>query len=179
VLRPGDAAPDFELTAADGETVSLSEPLRAGRQVLLVFLRHLGWLPCREHVAQLCRHQEELEQLNVEVLIISFGALPAVQAWLEETCSPFRLLLDPERLTYRAYQLERSFSRSWNLSTIWYYARLLTTGRRWRGIQGDSAQLGADFVVDPEGSPRLTHYSHDPTHRPATRRKTARAVPHV
>ena len=117
-------------------------------------------------MAQLCRHQEELERLNVEVMIISFGTLPAVQAWLEETCSPFRVLLDPERSVYRAYELERSLRRSWNLRTIWRYVRLLTSGRKWRGIQGDSAQLGADFVLDSDGSVRLAHYSHDPTDRP-------------
>lgn len=117
-------------------------------------------------MAQLCQYQEELEQLNVEVLIISFGTLPAVQIWLEETCSPFRVLLDPERSTYQAYEIERSLRRSWNLRTIWHYAQLLTSGRRWRGIQGDSAQLGADFVVDPDGSLRLAHYSQDPTDRP-------------
>ena len=114
----------------------------------------------------MCRHQEELERLNVEVMIISFGTLPAVQAWLEETCSPFRVLLDPERSVYRAYELERSLRRSWNLRTIWRYVRLLTSGRKWRGIQGDSAQLGADFVLDSDGSVRLAHYSHDPTDRP-------------
>ena len=117
-------------------------------------------------MAQLCQHQEELDQLDVEVLIISFGTLPAAERWLEETCSPFRLLLDPERTVYQAYGMERSLARSWNLRTIWRYVRLLTSGRRWRGIQGDSAQLGGDFVVDAEGIIRLAHRSHDPTDRP-------------
>ena len=62
--------------------------------------------------------------------------------------------------------MERSLARSWNLRTIWRYVRLLTSGRRWRGIQGDSAQLGGDFVVDAEGIIRLAHRSHDPTDRP-------------
>jgi peroxiredoxin Q/BCP len=118
-------------------------------------------------VAQLCQHQQELERLNVKVLILSFGALPAAQAWLEETCSPFELLLDPERIAYEAYRLERSVFRSWNLRTLWRYAKLLASGRRWRGIQGDSAQLGADFIVDPKGVVRLAYYSHDPTDRPS------------
>ena len=117
-------------------------------------------------MAQLCQHQEELDQLDVEVLIISFGTLPAAERWLEETCSPFRLLLDPERTVYQAYGMERSLARSWNLRTIWRYVRLLTSGRRWRGIQGDSAQLGGEFVVDAEGIIRLAHRSHDPTDRP-------------
>ena len=125
------------------------------------------WADCRcEHVAQLCRHQEELELLNVEVLIISFSTLPAAQAWLEETCSPFRMLLDPECSVYQAYELERSLWRSWNLRTIWRYVQLLTSGRRWRGIQGDSAQLGGDFIVGADGIVRLAYRSHDPTDRP-------------
>jgi peroxiredoxin len=118
-------------------------------------------------VAQLCQHQEELERLNVKVLILSFGTLPAAQAWLEETCSPFELLLDPERKVYEAYGLERSAFRSWNLRTLWRYVQLLASGRRWRGIQGDSTQLGADLIVDPNGVVRLAYYSHDPTDRPA------------
>ena len=42
MLRSGDRAPDFSLTTAHGEPISLSETLRDGRNVLLVFLRHLG-----------------------------------------------------------------------------------------------------------------------------------------
>lgn len=47
------------------------------------------------------------------------------------------------------------------------YARLMTKGRRWRGIQGDSGQLGGDFIVDREGILQLTYRSQDPTDRPA------------
>ena len=117
-------------------------------------------------MAQLCQQQGELERLSVKVLILSFGTLPAAQAWLEETCSPFELLLDPERRVYDAYELERSTLRSWNVRTLWRYVQLLASGRRWRGIQGDSTQLGADLIIDPDGLVRLAHYSHDPTDRP-------------
>ena len=117
-------------------------------------------------MAQLCQYQDELSELNTRVLLITFGTLPAAQAWLEETCSPFQLLLDSERAVYNAYELERSLLRSWNLRTIWRYVQLLTSGRQWRGIQGDSAQLGGDFIIDTEGIVRLAYRSHDPTDRP-------------
>jgi peroxiredoxin len=42
VPRVGDKAPEFTLTAAMGEPVSLYRTLETGRNVLLVFLRHLG-----------------------------------------------------------------------------------------------------------------------------------------
>lgn len=117
-------------------------------------------------MAQLCPHQEALDELNTRVWIISFGTLPAAQAWLEETCASFPVLLDPDRESYRDYGLEHSLLRSWNLKTMWRYAQLLTAGRRWRGIQGDSAQLGGDFIVDRNGIVRLAYPSRDPTDRP-------------
>jgi len=118
-------------------------------------------------VAQLRQQQDELSRLNTQVLVISFGADYWARAWREETQSPFPLLLDPQRSIYRAYGLERSLLRSWNLRTMWLYVRLLLAGRKWRGIQDDSAQLGGDFIVDADGIVRLAYRSHDPTDRPA------------
>lgn len=119
-------------------------------------------------MAQLCQLQDELGQLEVEVLIVSFGTQPLARAWLEETCAPFRLLLDPTRAVYHAYGLEQSFWHSWNLRTIWRYLQLIAAGRKWRGIQGDSTQLGGDFIIDAAGILHLAYRSHDPTDRPPT-----------
>ncbi len=100
------------------------------------------------------------------MLLIAFGPRYMGEAWLKETGVSFPLLFDPERQVYQAYQLERSLLRSWNLNTIWTYIRLLASGRKWRGIKGDSAQLGADFVIDREAVIWSAHYSRDPTDRP-------------
>ena len=117
-------------------------------------------------MAQLCRSQDGLKQLKVEVLLISFGAPEVARVWLEEKCPSFQLLLDTERISYRAYGLERSWLRSWNLKTQWYYVRALLSGRKWRGIQGDSTQLGGDFIVSPGGKLLFAYRSYDPTDRP-------------
>ncbi len=42
MVKPGDVAPDFRLPVAGGGPRSLGEVTGAGRNVLLVFLRHLG-----------------------------------------------------------------------------------------------------------------------------------------
>ena len=42
MLKSGDPAPDFSLRTVDGQPMSLSDVLREGHNVLLVFLRHLG-----------------------------------------------------------------------------------------------------------------------------------------
>ena len=165
IRTPNDIAPDFAIPDINGSTVSLHETLRENQTTLLIFLRHLGWLPCREHVAQLCQRADEIQALNTRVLIITFGTLPAAQSWINETCSTFRVLLDDKRVAYRAYKLERSYLRSWGLKPMLRYAQLLSNGRKWRGIQGDSAQLGGDFIVDSNGVTRFAYRSHDPTDR--------------
>jgi peroxiredoxin len=118
-------------------------------------------------VAQLRQHDDVFEELNTRVAIISFGTFPGAKIWLHETAVPFEFFLDPQRKAYQAYGLERSLIRSWGPKIWLTYARLLLSGCRWRGIQGDSAQLGGDFVVDKNGIIRLAYRSHDPTDRPS------------
>jgi alkyl hydroperoxide reductase subunit AhpC len=117
-------------------------------------------------VAQLRQHEAELEALQTRVVVVSFGSTAGAQAWLLETGAPFMFLLDPDRAAYRAYGLEHSFARAWGLNAWRRYAQLLLAGRKWRGIQGDSGQLGGDFIVDAAGIIRLAYPSHDPADRP-------------
>jgi peroxiredoxin len=118
-------------------------------------------------VAQLCRFQDEIEALNTRGVIISFGSPPLAQKWIEETQATFPILIDPEMISYRAFGLENSLARSWS-PKIWFeYARLMARGRKWRGIQGDSGQLGGDFIVDRTGIIRMAFRSHDPADRPS------------
>jgi peroxiredoxin len=115
----------------------------------------------------LCQRQEEFSQLNTRVVIISFGTLPGLQAWMNETCNSFEVLLDPERVVYRTYQLDSSRLRSWTPRTVWMFAKLLLAGRKWLPKEGDTSQLGGDFIIDSQGSLRLAYRSYDPADRPS------------
>ena len=112
-------------------------------------------------------HEEELEALGVRVLLLSFGQESQAARWIQETKAPFPLLLDPKRSVYRAYGLERSFTRVWNLGTVLLYLGLLLKGRKPRPIQGDPNQLGGDFIVDTRGIVRYAHPSEGPADRPS------------
>ena len=72
-----------------------------------------------------------------------------------------------DRSVYRAYELKRSLFNSWNPKTLWYYTGSLLSGTKWRGIKGDSIQLGGDFVIKPDGRFLLVHPSKEATDRPA------------
>ena len=116
---------------------------------------------------QLRQSSGMIKELNTRVAIISFGTFPGAKAWLQETAVTFEFFLDPGRKAYQAFGLERSLTSSWGPKVWFTYARLLLSGRRWRGIQGDSAQLGGDFIVDRDGIIRLAYRSHEPTDRPS------------
>ena len=118
-------------------------------------------------MAQLCQQWDSFRPFNTHTIVITFGAVPLARAWFEQTRAPFTMLLDPDRVAYRAYGLHHSFVRSWGPKSIAAYARLLLRGRRWRGIQGDSGQLGGDFVVDAGGNLRFAYRSRDPSDRPS------------
>ena len=117
-------------------------------------------------MAQVVLHKYAFESLKTNVVTISFGTPHWAQVWLEETQSPFPLILDRERAAYQAYGLERSLLRSWGWQTLSYYARALMSGEQWQGIRGDSGQLGGDFIVDSKGIVRLAYPSRNPTDRP-------------
>jgi peroxiredoxin len=116
----------------------------------------------------LCARQDEFAKLNTRVFIISFGTLPALQQWMNEVCGTFTVLLDRERVAYRAYQLERSRLRAWHPRVVWIYIKRWFQGGDFYDSHGDdTSQLGGDFIVDKNRVLRLVHPSHDPSDRPA------------
>lgn len=66
---------------------------------------------------------------------------------------------DPERRAYRAAGVERGgVARYIGPRTISHYARAIRKGHLPGVPKGDTAQLGATFVVGPDGRVLLAHY---------------------
>jgi peroxiredoxin len=118
-------------------------------------------------VTQLASHQAAFERLNTKVVAISFGTDYWARAWLQETQSPFLLLLDRIRALYRAFGLERSVLASWGVKTLWYYAQALWRGEKLLEKRGDTQQLGGAFIIDAGGIIQFAYRGRDPTDRPA------------
>ncbi|HUW84501.1 MAG TPA: SelL-related redox protein [Phycisphaerae bacterium] len=166
VSREGSPACKFALTDAAGHVHRLED--YAGSWLLLVFHRHLGCLPCREHITQLREHEDELAGLGVKVLVIAFEAGPVTQAYVGETNLRWPLLVDESRELYVHYgMLRASWWRIWGPATLWAYAKLFLRGRRPRKSGGDVSQLGGDVLIDPNGVVALQHVEVGPADRPA------------
>ena len=111
--------------------------------------------------------KELLDERNVQVLTITFGTLKQAERWVEETSSPFPMLLDPERNVYRDYGLRSSILKVYSLKMVLVYFKLLRQGRKLRPVQGDPHQLGGDFLIDSVGRVLFAHPSEDPSDRPS------------
>ncbi|MBW6466663.1 MAG: redoxin domain-containing protein [Brevefilum sp.] len=116
----------------------------------------------------MCARQDEFNQANTQVIIVTFGSLPAIQQWMKETCVTFEVLFDPERAVYKAYGLERSWLRAWHPRVLWVYIKRWFKGGTFYDSRGDdTSQLGGDFIIDNQGLLKFVYPSHDPTDRPA------------
>lgn len=100
-LAPGDAAPEFTLPAADGETVSLGA-LR-GKRVILYFYPAAMTPGCTK---QACDFRDNLNQLTAEgfaVLGVSKDKTDKLLKFTERDALTFPLLSDPDLDVHKAY----------------------------------------------------------------------------
>ena len=109
--------------------------------------------------------------MGAEVAVVSFADGSTLERYANDLRLQFPLLSDPERTAYVAYGLNKG--GVWSIfgpKIIWQYVKLMSRGRRFRGIQADPLQLGGDFVIDGEGIVRFAHRSEDPADRPSADR---------
>ncbi len=125
-------------------------------------------MSCREHLAQLREHQEELDQSRAVVLGVSFEEPSVITRFTEGESLPYPILSDPERRAYRAFGLERGgTSQVWSPNALRTYARGLLRGRLPHLPRADIAQLGGDFVLDGLGRVVYEYRSEESADRPA------------
>jgi hypothetical protein len=114
------------------------------------------------------RQQEErLNELDVQVMVITFDADFMALAYIKETNLPWPLLLDSETLLYHAYGMTRGGWWSiYGLPSIMNYLQLMAKGRKPGKPGKDWRQLGGDVLIDPKGIVRIHHISTGPHDRP-------------
>lgn len=99
--------------------------------------------------------------------------------WLEETGVTDPLLLDPERILYTSFGMERSLLRSWSPRTVFFYLLAHLHGGTPADTGADAHQLGGDFIIDMRRIVRFAGISRSPLDRPSMDDilKTARSLP--
>lgn len=95
-LEPGDNAPDFELTSAGDESISLSDLLSSAEYAVLAFYPKAKTAVCGEEITLLDEFQDDLEALGARIAGISVDDVETLGEWVEETGFTMPLLSDTE-----------------------------------------------------------------------------------
>lgn len=103
---------------------------------------------------KVAHHAHRLTQHNATAIFVAHDDADLLRrTMLKDVSSPFPVLVDLSRSTYRTWGLVRtSYAAVWLDPRVWArYARLMAAGERPRGLGRDTRQLGGDFVVRPDG----------------------------
>lgn len=95
-----------EVTSKNGWDL---ESLSREKPTLVVFLRHLNCIYCRESLAELSRLREEIDEQGVSIAVVHMGS----EEEAEYLLSLFELnnierFSDPDRRLYKSFGLERA-----------------------------------------------------------------------
>ena len=101
MLETGDKAPDFTLTADDGQEVSLSD--FRGRRVVLYFYPKADTPGCTKQACAVRDVYTQIEAENAVVIGISPDPPAKLVAFREKYDLPFILLSDPDHQVAEAY----------------------------------------------------------------------------
>lgn len=105
-------------------------------------------------------HQTEIEGKGARLAAIGLGGLAFAKAFREETGIRYPLLIDEDRLTYKAAGLKSAnvfhLLRADNRVSR---ARAKAGGFRQTGVGKDPFQLGGSFVFAPGNVDRFAHVS--------------------
>ncbi len=104
----GSLAPDFKLSATNGQEISLSD-FREKSNVIVFFIRETSCPQCHTHVSQLGRMYEQFREAGTEIIVILGEDVDKAKEYANGINLPFPILADPNREVYHLYELEKYF----------------------------------------------------------------------
>ena len=148
-------APEVDVLMSSGETV----PLRAlyeKQPLVLVFLRHLGCVFCKEHVAHLRGFADP------NIVFVTLGTQEQTEAFRKKMNSPHRFICDPEKKLHAHFNLNPGgLAEFINPHVIGRVIVSMLHGYLNGLPQGDPKQLPGVFIIQTNGEVTWEHRSRD------------------
>lgn len=134
-----------KLVLSTGETV-LSDELFRERPLVLVFLRHLGCVFCREHVHDVNR------RADWNVCFVSMANEKDAENFRQRTQSPHKFACDPGARLYEEFGIKKGGPNQLYGPQTWSRAiEAVKKGNRQGRFIGDFRRLPGDFVIAQNG----------------------------
>ena len=128
MLSIGDLAPDFTLSDADGNPVSLSD--FKGQKVVLYFYPKDDTPGCTKEACGFRDAQDDYMEANAVVIGVSPDSEKSHQRFRDKYDLPFLLLADPERQAIEGYDV-------WKEKNMY--------GKKYMGVERST------FIIDEDG----------------------------
>jgi peroxiredoxin Q/BCP len=160
-LQTGKPAPEFTLTDIHGQEVSLAA-LR-GKRVMLSFYRYASCPFCNLRIHELSKRAEGYRQRGLELIAVFQSPGEKILQYAGKQQPPFAIIPDPQRLLYRRYGVESSWSGMLRAFAIRLpeVVKAIASGFLPGSVEGDVHRVPADFIVDEEGKLLATFYGKD------------------
>ena len=104
----GSLAPDFTLTATNGQNITLTD-FRGKKNVIVFFIRETTCTQCRTHVGHLGQLYSQFLEAGTDVIVILGEEMEKAKQYADGIGLPFPILCDPDRAVYNLYELEKYF----------------------------------------------------------------------
>jgi peroxiredoxin Q/BCP len=153
-------APAISTTDVYGQPFSLSS--LKGSKVLLSFMRFAGCPVCNLRVHQLLKQSEAFAQQNIKVVLVYESSKENMLTYLQEEKYPITFLADPESKFYKAYGVEKSWSKFFASFFKGALAKVIEGQKLFvkkPSNDGSIDRMGAEFLLDESGKILVAHYA--------------------
>ena len=132
-----------------GQTIELST-LWEKNPALLIFVRHFGWLICRQQVAELGASSVKFENKGISLIVIGSGESGDLRPFKEATGYQGIMLTDPGRKTYQLLNFKDGITNVIGLKSFAAGFSALKSGQVPGAMKGSALQLGGAIVITPD-----------------------------
>jgi peroxiredoxin len=152
-------SPPITIPTSAWETPCTNQPATLGqlteqRPLLLVFLRHLGCTFCREALADLARHRQEIDGKGVTIGLVHLVEEPVAKPFFEKYgLADLPRFSDPLKALYQAFGLKRVGLLQMLGVKVWLrgFQSAVLEGHGFSGAQGDALQMPGVFLLHRRG----------------------------
>lgn len=167
-FKAGDKALDFDFITPWQEKRNFYK-VTEGKTSVVFFLRYYGCTACQLKIHHLIKDYPKFEQAGVKVFVVLQSQPETLRTEAAEDKFPFEIILDPEQLQYRRYNIgDRDPNRPRSEKAILKSEEARSLGLIHGKYEGNEQQLPATFVIDGEHNLVFTHYGLDGSDSPET-----------
>lgn len=161
-LQVGDRAPVITLADPQGREVTLDEQVWSQGPTLMSFLRHFGCIHCRNRMAQLELHKDDLQAAGLKLVAVALGEPKHAERYCGKLAPSLTCFAATSNDPYTAWGLRRGTVGEFvgtSFKMMGATLKAMRNGQMQGEATGDVQMLPGTFIVDQAGIIRYAYYS--------------------